>query len=325
METNSGASTPLIASPAVCHRGHHTTLAVIAAGLLPVASLALACTPAVDGPGTLQTPAPLAATATPQPVPAEKLHLVACYDASSSYPPELRVQAQGQVSSMLRSLIGPGFPGALVHERWITHHTRSSEARLASYEIPAVPPQPVADPYPPAPPTPNPDDPAFLYDKDAREAAQSAYESAARDWEAQKSAIDQAYLAAQDAVNDAVAAAVGIIDARDAAIAAAVVPQADGSDIGGCPQKAGDVLQGGNAPKVLIIASDMEPYGQQDIGSLSLSGVRVMVLGFHCDLAVECQERREYWTGIFTAAGAASVDFFDPDQPINGLLQGGTQ
>jgi hypothetical protein len=85
------------------------------------------------------------------------------------------------------------------------------------------------------------------------------------------------------------------------------------SDIAGCLQVASDRFNKVSGKKFLIIASDLERTGTQQITSKhQLPGVKVVVMDFPCTDANACQENETYWQGTFQQAHVASVQFYDP-------------
>ena len=72
--------------------------------------------------------------------------------------------------------------------------------------------------------------------------------------------------------------------------------------------------------KVLLLITDAVPYGEQDLGAISLTGVAVKVAFFYCERVAGCEAERGRWTPIFAAAGAAAIDWYEPDEDVRALL-----
>jgi hypothetical protein len=282
--------------------------------------LALAFVGCGDGAQRSASPQPTVEAATTAPaLPATGvLHLVVCYDASASYPAQLRRKSTEAVGELLDALVVPGFRGAHIHERWITHKTRSAEADLVDWKMEPVPNSPVRAEASTAPISPDPSDPQYLYDKEAYQRAYDDYENRRREWQLQVDANEAEFDQTNRRVDAAVAAAHEAARVRNDHVRSVSPPLADASDIGGCFQKASDVLSRAEGRRVLIVASDMAIYGTQDFAAVALSGVEIHVIYFYCEQATECDQRRQEWGAIL---GAVSVAYYDPDEDISTILK----
>ncbi len=252
----------------------------------------------------------------PTPIPPPALSVVFCPDSSSSYPAQLREQAKQDFISQLDRLIAPGSPGVQVWEYWIALHTRLH--KIDAFVVPGVRGAPVREPDPPQPQPPDPNDPAFIFDRGALKRAQEDYQHALGDWHRTVAEHEQAFKDAQVEVIGALAGAHDAVAQAGQTLKTAQPPVwDDGSDFGGCFEKAAAVLARASGPRFLVIASDMQAWGEQDLGNLSLNGVQVRVIDFWCLRVSECDAARAKWEPLLSAAGASSIDFYDPDVALD--------
>lgn len=94
-------------------------------------------------------------------------------------------------------------------------------------------------------------------------------------------------------------------------------PQPDNiaTDVNGCVALAHDRFahapQG--AEKVLLIASDLQDNVTGHPVSYAISGAKVLVINFKCDVAAQCiAGTQPTWKAALQKDGASSVDFYDP-------------
>jgi hypothetical protein len=249
------------------------------------------------------------------------LSLVVCFDASSSYPAVLLERARRQTRAMIERRAAPGHITTRVWARWITHDSKSVSAEMPYFAVGAVSPNPTPTPNRPKP-TPSPElkDPRYMYDRPGREAIAAKDAAAVAAWEAEvaeHAAADKRALETRDReLEEARAQAAQ----GGAVIEEAPLPSVGGSDIHGCVVKAAGILARETGAKFLLIWSDIEEYGLQNKGALSLDGVNVRIV-LHCDRQAACEHQVGLWSPVFANAHAASVEWFDSDADVSNALQ----
>ena len=86
-----------------------------------------------------------------------------------------------------------------------------------------------------------------------------------------------------------------------------------GSDVSGALLRAVESLRPAKATKrMLLVQSDLLPYGKQQPGVLDLTGIDIVVFFFDCPQGIDCSAHRLASEQAFLSAGAASVSWFDP-------------
>lgn len=261
------------------------------------------------------------ALAAPEPPPSPPLALVYCADASSSYPASLLERARGAVAALLEQHVQPGFGSAKVWGRWITDASRADTATLTTFQVSAAPAPPTRPADPPKPAPPDLSSIEYKFNKQARDAAEQQYAKDLQAWDAGVARRDREYQQALIANAESLATARNQMLAGADTLRHAPLPPALGSDIGGCLQRGGDLLSRQSGDRYLVLSTDMEPFGFQDATTFPLAGVKVRVIYFHCSRAVDCDHWRGYWTPILLTAGAASVEWYTPDEDLGTLFR----
>jgi hypothetical protein len=89
--------------------------------------------------------------------------------------------------------------------------------------------------------------------------------------------------------------------------------EAAGSDIAGALLRGAETLRRAKATKrVLLIESDLVPYGRQQPGVLDLRGIDVVAFFVDCPQGIDCGAHRKANEQALLAAGASSVVWLDP-------------
>lgn len=214
--------------------------------------------------------------------------VVVCLDRSSSY--RFTQDALVAVADVLPQLVAPGRE-ASIHLRWIAENSYEPGAHIVKIDIPALPPappEPVLDPNP--------------FARRERERQQQEYE------------------ASKAAYQKKVAEIRAQIDEQADRLRQLTWAPAQGSDIWGCIQKGSELL-GGEGERWLLIASDLEQYGPQQRAGLSLSGVHVRVVFWQADIATQGEQIQQDWRAWLVDLGAAEVEFHDPSEGLEPVLQ----
>ena len=99
-------------------------------------------------------------------------------------------------------------------------------------------------------------------------------------------------------------------------------PERSGTDIYGFLAKAAELF--GNASDVdkeLMLATDLVDNRRQQIGNVSLAGVRVVIFYFQNGADVsQAQRRKAFWTDELKRLGASEVVFMDPSEGAGNSL-----
>ncbi|HEY1388704.1 MAG TPA: hypothetical protein VGF38_09175 [Ktedonobacterales bacterium] len=85
----------------------------------------------------------------------------------------------------------------------------------------------------------------------------------------------------------------------------------------GCLSLATDRLSQAPGERWLWITGDLQNTSRRDVlpaRTLDLRHVHVRVVEFQCSSAPECRATKSYWTGVFRAAGAQDVAYYDAAQ-----------
>lgn len=86
-----------------------------------------------------------------------------------------------------------------------------------------------------------------------------------------------------------------------------------GSDVSGALLRGAESLQRAKAAKrVLLVQSDLVPYGKQQPGVLDLHGIDVVTFFFDCPQGIDCSAHHQANEQALLAAGAVSVSWLDP-------------
>jgi hypothetical protein len=226
---------------------------------------------------------------TPVGVPADLGHpgqLMICIDRSTSY--RFTNDVLEAIAEMLPQLVRPG-PGWSIHLRWLAENSYRPEAAIMNIKVPPLP----------AEPTPPPDE---------------ANPFARREDAGRRAAYDDEMAGYLEQLSEAKA------DVQDQAaqLRGLSWEQAYGSDIWGCVQKASELL--GADGGWLLIASDLEEYGQQQKAAPSVNDVHVHIVYWQVDEAARAAEIQETWRGWLGDAGAVEVKFHDPAEGLDSSL-----
>ncbi len=224
---------------------------------------------------------------TPTPSPARQAQVLLVLDCSSSYPLDIFNRAKTAMADLLATkYLTPGSGGARVWSYCVGPATRHS-AIEDPFVIPAV------DATPAPPDNSNPVDPRPV--ETYRQQHTDAQNSLAAAKEKAQPKLD----------------ALRQFQSR----------QLPGSDLGAVWQLATDLFRGQTGPRIVIVASDLQPYGFQDYADLDLKGgVKVRAIYHYCEREDDCIASQNFWLPILKAAGAADVQVLAPDAPLDGVL-----
>ena len=85
-----------------------------------------------------------------------------------------------------------------------------------------------------------------------------------------------------------------------------------GTDIDGALARAAEQLRTSRASrKLLILWSDLKPYGAQHPGAIDLSNIEIVVV-LDCHQGVDCSAHRTAFSDRVLALGAVSIQWIDP-------------
>lgn len=116
----------------------------------------------------------------------------------------------------------------------------------------------------------------------------------------------------------------GLVVAREAeasalaeGLASLVLPVDDrGTDIDGALARAAEQLRSSiGGRKLLIVWSDLEPYGRQQPGVIDLTGIDVVVI-LDCHQGVDCPALRAAFSARVLALGATSIRWLEPSSAV---------
>lgn len=239
------------------------------------------------------TPVPTSGpTATPIP-PAPHRIVVFCDDETGSYSISNFKQAAIQFASWVRNLERPNTSGASVYVQWINSNSYQDSSTYLAFEAPPIPQQPaVPGPVPTEIPLhTNENATAFAGATDTA----VTYATAAPVWQSQ------------------FAQAKATIDGASAKIQRMPYQEAFSSDIWGCLQRATErFAERPSDAKFLVIASDMQPVGLQEVGPVRLYGASVTIIYFETSQVGVADQYKSYWTAHIKAAGGETPVFYRP-------------
>lgn len=276
--------------------------------LLSLLLAACALTTSSARPGVQVTP--VATVSVPHRTP---VFIQYCADDTGSYPRSDFQGANALVASSLAASVVANSDGLTLYATLINSDTFNSANTLAPFIIPAVPTYPAL--------------PAISTPSDNNPVSYSATATALAD--AQGATI-ASYNAQMNAVNAQIQATRTKV-ANDAKRLTGWNPSVDyqATSVWGCLQLARQRFSGQTGTKYLIIASDMQnntgvDYTADFTSSKALKGVAVHVIFYACQSAGACENLEATWKQVFTASGAASVQFDDPaqSQTITNLFGG---
>lgn len=274
----------------------------LALGLLGLVALSLSLVAAgCDDSGASSSGLSIA-RGTPQPTPAHLMATV-CLDRTPSYPRSDLDGAKNAVADAIVARASSPQQGATVYITLIGANSYAPVSTVQTISLDAVPPYPVLSPQ--GSPTEG-----NIFTQHATATAQATATLAAY----------APTVAAQQAKLQAVQSEA----AKQASSLRNLNPPTQGpTDIYGCISRAAERFSqaGSDDHKVLIIASDMEQAGSQQMTwQYPLSSVDVRVIYFECQQARACATNKDDWTRTLKDMQAANVTFTDPGAPHDALV-----
>lgn len=271
-------------------------LSALLAGILLLAGCGVTPTPLSDpSDGSLSGP-----TMQPIVVPHRvRMTIVYCPDNTTSYPRSDFLNANRLVANWLDAAVTPNQDGAVAYVNLINSHSYQPQSTPLTIQIPPMPP----DPSEPAmrslaAPTGDP----FI---DAQRKAHVQAENTAT------MHVYQATLAHLHAQLAHVRAQVR--QETDQLRRLNPPPDAVGTSVWGCIERAADRFSGVVGAKYLLLASDLEENEWVDYTlTYSLRGVHALALFYYCQTAPSCRAKSAVWSHTLLAAGATDVRFLDP-------------
>lgn len=224
-----------------------------------------------------------------------------CVDDTGSFDRQYFHQANDLVAQNLTNAVLPNSQGLTLYATAITSDTAKSENTLPAFVIPPTG-QPPA--FPSLTPTPTPGDTDSFNAGAVKTKIDGANSKQIADYNQQM----------QDYVNSLQSAQTKVT--QDAGRLHSWNPPVDAraTSVFGCLALAQQRFEGASGKKYLVIASDMANNTCVDCVGLNLRGVKVHVIFFKSNNAVEAQQKQDYWQGIFSQAEvrASDVKFDDP-------------
>jgi hypothetical protein len=248
--------------------------------------------------GPLVTPIPTVTVPQRPPVIAQY-----CVEDTDAYPRVEFTTANKKVAGSLQNAVVPNSMGLNLYASLIVSNTLEAGNTKYPFLIP-----PIAN-YPALPtPLPTPADSNPISYGATATAAANAQNAAIQDYNNQMIAFNNQLQDEKTQVTN------------DTQRLITWNPQTDHGayiSVWGCLQLARNRFSGQAGTKYLIIASTMDDTSGQDYtsdfaSSKALQGVIVNVIYFYCTTADPCQNAKQYWSSVFTSAGAASVQYYDP-------------
>lgn len=271
-------------------------LLVLSTALLAGLVVLVSCAGVGSGFQVFVTPTLPPPTPTPIP-PIPHKTIVFCDDETGSYSPGNFHAAARAVSNWVNGLVTSNESGATVYVQWINTNSYTDSSTYLTFDVPAVMAAP--EPLTPIPTAPS----LERNEKNTRIA------------EVTETAT--AYAKGQVAFNAQYSQAQKTVSAYAAKVRQIPYYFAGSSDIWGCLQRASERLaESSDAIKYLVIASDMDPVGEQERASVNLHGVKVVVIFFQTSDVGSYNSRVNYWTSAITHAGASKPEFFRPGDQL---------
>lgn len=186
------------------------------------------------------------------------------------------------IEQIARLLERVACPGDTWYLRWIEEDSYRASAAIHTVAFEALPPQPTAP---------------------ANPLARRTREEGLRAWDATR----RKFLKGRSE-------AAGLLRAQ-------VPPTAGASDVVGFFLKGDELLETTARPsqRVVVVATDLRHNIERD-GEFQLHGAHVILLVFQADDPHEARALRAAWLDRLTQAGAASVRFHDPMEPVDHVL-----
>ncbi|WIG60275.1 MAG: hypothetical protein OJF49_003023 [Ktedonobacterales bacterium] len=222
-----------------------------------------------------------------------------CVDDTGSYDRAYLHGANKAVAQSIINSVVPNSQGLTVYATAITHNTFDPTNTLPPFVV-----QPVAAPpaLPALTPTPTPGDSDSFHAGSVRDSVNKANSSVVTAYNQQMQSYLDTLHAAQSQTTSDVQRLISWGPSMDTSA----------TSIWGCLGLATQRLQNQPGTKYLIIASDMQNNTCADCDPINLQGVSVHVIYYQSANAVIAKNNQDYWTPIFTQAGATSVRFDDP-------------
>ena len=221
--------------------------------------------------------------------------VVICLDGSTSFPGPILGRARLAIADLIESkFLKLGGTGATIWTYWITTNTPNSPID-EPWQIPMIDNEPTR---------PDLSDPKWTYDSEGLAEVITEYQ-------AKKAAINKQLADAR------MSAEPHLTRLREASS-----PQAEGSDVLGCLQKAGDVTDHG----YVLAATDAQLYGSQNVSKLQLDHIsRIAFLFHYCATSQECADSKQHMLDTLNGTRGdqdthPDITFYDVDRPIDHVL-----
>jgi hypothetical protein len=225
----------------------------------------------------------------------ESADVIICLDGSTSFPEPILVRARFAIADLIESkFLKLGGTGATIWTYWITTNTPNSPID-EPWHIPPIANEPTP---------PDLSDPKWTYDPEGLAELITEYQT-------EKAASNKQLTDAR------VSAEPHLTRLREASS-----PQAEGSDVLGCLQKAGDVSDHGH----VLAATDAQVYGSQNVSELQLDHLSSIAFLFHyCATSQECADSKEHVLDTVNGTGGdqgirPDITFYDVDRPVDHVL-----
>lgn len=244
------------------------------------------------------------------------LLIFACVDVTDGYPEEYRRHALGLLAEGVEALTAPGGSQVVVFAWMMTANSFADRNTIAAIDVPPLPPALEPPPTVTAPPTPTW---GFIDPQGRRTAEAKATADALGVEEANR--INATAWAEVSATAAATARAEAERVAAFAEQLRAFRPALSREDRAnldalGCISRAGEQFARHDGRKLLLIASDLDGTGEQQLSpKLDLTGVVVRVIDFPSADAGPADGwyfRTNHWRRQFADAGTWDVTFFAP-------------
>lgn len=299
-----------VSRPRLVHIGVGSLLAT---GML----LGTACQRIGSDPSAGLSPTPTIATTTVSfTTPPAQLGVVMLADITTSTKTSYVSGAMTLVADQLQQWLQPGHGGAQFVLSLIDHDSYDTANERLAFQFDGLPPKPVRRTTVPRPAQPD----YASCQANAFSRAQceqhltATYNTDLAKSTADEQAADMKYAETLDSYNKLVAQREGQVKSLTDRLRGLDLPIDDtGTDVSGALLRGAQALAAMHTPdKYLVIQSDLVPSGPQQPGSLDLTGVHVVVVYWDCHQDDACSQRQQAMEAEFKAAGAASVQWYDP-------------
>jgi hypothetical protein len=237
-------------------------------------------------------------------------------DTTSSTLADLANDAKTRAADLIDRLFGPGQGPVFSFVNEIGPDSFAPRRGLLSFRQPPVPNQPSRRQTKARPP--EPDYSACQKQTFGKQRCiadlDASYQASLSAVLADEAQAQQEYLDKLQTFDGILAAArANVKEQTDQIRALAMHPTDVASDILGALLVAGQNLASVQADfKLLLVQSDLIPFGPQSSGNLALDGVHVALIDWDARDSAEAGHLRQLWEARFRAAGAASVRFLSP-------------